>query len=170
MEHRAWEIQKAWADQFEDEVRRVVRSVAGHIVEIVPSDPVRDMEQAVDYEVRVAAGDISCRIRRAERCSYRDLTMTTRRKSGAIPEADKILEGSVRWYLYAWANGREFVEWMFVDLDVVREKKLIERARARGSRRSPDGSRFISISHEELASAGAIVASTVPVSVKWVAS
>ncbi|HEX2050420.1 MAG TPA: hypothetical protein VHJ34_07290 [Actinomycetota bacterium] len=69
----------------------------------------------------------------------------------------------MRWYLYAWAKGGGFVDWMFVDLDVVREARLIERARrARREKRLGDGSTFLYIPFLAFARAGAVVASTLP--------
>lgn len=153
--------QKAWADGHIDEINRVVRKLVGKIVDIVPTDLERDQRDAIDYEIRVASGDIACRIRRAERCRFRDLTMTALRPSGAIPEIQKVLEGRVRWYLYAWAQDGKFVDWMFIDLEVVKAQGLIEEAlKTKKFHDSPDGSRFTYIPFEALASAGAVLDST----------
>lgn len=159
----SWHHEKEWADGHREAIERVVRAVAHHIVEITPSSFQDDTEHAIDYDISLSAGAMACRIRRDETCPYRDLTMTTSRPSGARCEVDKVLGGTVRWYLYAWAEAGGFVDWMFVDLDVVREARLIERARrARREKRSGDGSRFLYIPFLELARAGAVVASTLP--------
>jgi len=100
----SFEAEKAWADGHLDEVNRVIRKLIGKIIDIIPSDPERDRSEGIDYEIKVASGDIACRIRRAERCSHRDLTVTTARPSGATPEVEKLVQGCARWYLYAWAE------------------------------------------------------------------
>lgn len=150
--------QKFWADGHINEINRVVRKVVGRIIDIVPADPERDRRDGIDYDIKVPTGTIACRIRRADKYSYRDLTLTSHRASGATPETDKILSGSVRWYLYAWAADGKFVEWMFVDLDKLRSSKLIEAALQEGNE-LPDGqgSKFIFISSEQLLKAGVVV-------------
>jgi hypothetical protein len=153
-----FEQQKAWADGHINEVNRVVRKVAGKIIDILETDPERDRKEGIDYEVKVASGNIACRIRRAH-YPHRDLTITISKPSGVKPEVDKILNGSVRWYLYAWAAEGRFVEWMFVDLDKVRELRLIEKAIERGrTQTDSEGSRFVCIPFEELEQRDVIVA------------
>lgn len=158
-----FELEKAWADGHIDEINRVIRKLVGRIIDIVPTDLERDQRDAIDYEIKVAAGDVACRIRRADRCRYRDLTMTALRPSGAIPEIQKVLEGRVRWYLYAWAQEGRFVDWMLVDLAVVRSERLIESAlKARSFQDLPDGNRFVYISFDTLVRAGAVIEATLP--------
>lgn len=157
----SFEEQKTWADGHIDQINDVVRKLVGKIIDIVPTSPERDRTEAIDYEIKVPTGDIACRIRRAEHCYSRDLTVTTLRPSGAIPEVQKILQGCARWYLYAWAHQGCFLDWMFVDLDVVRREELLEGAiRMKRQRTLDDGSRFLFISFEELHKRGAIVDST----------
>lgn len=153
-----FERDKEWADAHLDEIYRVVRDVGGEIVTVTPSSFERDTTEAIDYDIVVAAGHMSCRIRRNRR--ERDLTMTTRRPSGVTPEADKITAGSVRWYLYAWAEAGRFVDWMFVDLDVLRRERLIDQALDRHQTRCCDGSKFLFIPFGDLARAGAILRSS----------
>lgn len=155
-----WLHDKAWADNHLNCVNEVIRSVAGRIITIEESPLHQDMHEAIDYKVEVASGEVACRIRRAARCHYRDLTMTANRPSGNRSEIEKILQGSVRWYLYAWADAGRFIEWMFVDLDVLREKQLIHSALAKKQkRRGADGSEFIWITAAELEANGAIIQS-----------
>lgn len=150
--------QKAWADSHINEVNRVIRQVVGKIIDIRPTDPERDRKYGIDYEVRVVGGNVACRIRRADRCEFRDLTITVRRPSGVTPEVSKILNGSVRWYLYAWAADGRFVDWMFIDLDKVRALRLIENSLERGrTRPDPEGGVFACIPFQELRDRGALV-------------
>lgn len=160
----SFEVEKAWADGHLDEINRVVRKLIGKIIDIVPTDLERDRTEAIDYEIKVPSGDIACRIRRAERCRYRDLTLTALRPSGAISEVQKILQGHAGWYLYAWAQGGVFVDWMFIDLDIVRQRQLIqETLRLRQYRDLPDGNRFIYIPYQALDECGAVVDSTIDI-------
>lgn len=158
--------QKAWADNYIPEVNRVVRKIAGKILDIDVADPQRDRLEGIDYEVKVVGGSIACRIRRADRYGFRDLTITVSKPSGITPEVEKIRNGSVRWYLYAWAAEGHFVDWMFVDLDKVRALSLIERSIDRGRKhRDPEGGVFVCIPFSELEKNGAVLAyemNTVP--------
>ncbi|HWC14117.1 MAG TPA: hypothetical protein VG929_05935 [Actinomycetota bacterium] len=157
---QSWKLEKAWADGHRPAIEEVVRSVAGTIINIQVSSFQEDTSEAIDYDIQVESGAMACRIRRADRVAYRDLTMTSFRPSGAPPEVDKIRKGRVRWYLYAWARQGGFVEWMFVDLDVVRRKGLIEEALKKDSEVVlRDGSRFVHISFDELDREGALIAS-----------
>jgi hypothetical protein len=137
--------QKSWSDGHIDEVNRVVRKVVGKIIDIVPTDPERDRLEGIDYDIKVAAGTIACRIRRAE-YPYRDLTMTSHRKSGVRAETDKVLHGTVEWYLYAWAARGRFREWMFIDLRKLKMTGLIEAAKRNGdAKKDASGNTFIYI-------------------------
>ena len=157
----SFQAEKAWADGHLNEINRVVRKLIGKIIDIVPTDLERDRIEAIDYEIKVPSGDIACRIRRAERCRYRDLTLTALRHSGAISEVQKILQGHAGWYLYAWARDSVFVDWMFVDLDVVRDREVIQNALKRKQYRDlPDGNRFLCIPFGVLHECGAVVDST----------
>jgi len=73
---------------------------------------------------------IAVRMRRLKICGkYRDLTIQTQQASGNRHNTEyvKIFEkGFVRWYLYCWTRNDKIKEWMFVDLDTLRDKKLIE--------------------------------------------
>jgi hypothetical protein len=149
--------QKSWSDGHIDEVNRVVRRIVGKIIDIVPTDPERDRLEGIDYDIKVAAGTIACRIRRAE-YRYRDLTMTSRRVSGARAEIDKIRSGSVRWYLYAWAADGKFQEWMFIDLEKLRARGLIDTAMREGNtKQDASGNTFIYIPFGRLLKEGVVV-------------
>lgn len=151
---QSWQLDKAWADGHLAEIKRVVGIVVSRIVDVTPSSYGRDTRGAIDYDITITAATMACRIRRAVGCPQRDLTMTTARPSGTTPEAVKIARGDVRWYLYAWAESGRFVDWMFVDLHVVRSKDLIA-----GARRQPTryGGEFLYIPSGELTEAGALV-------------
>lgn len=150
---------RSWADGHIDEINRVVRKVAGKIVSIQASDEVKDRRDGVDYEVAVSGGNVACRIRRADKYTFRDLTLTVSRPSGVRPEIEKLSSASgPAWYLYAWAHAGRFVEWMFVDVGKLRKSGLLARSQdAAYCRRSPDGSAFLFIPVPDLFEAGAIL-------------
>lgn len=76
------------------------------------------------------SNSIAVRMRRLKICGkYRDLTIQTQQASGNRYNTEyvKIFEkGYVRWYLYCWVRNDKIREWMFIDLDILRDKKLIE--------------------------------------------
>jgi hypothetical protein len=157
MTHPSFAEQKSWSDGHIDEVNRVVRKVVGKIIDIIPADPERDRKEGIDYDIKVKAGTIACRIRRAQ-YPHRDLTMTSRRISGAKAETDKILSGSVSWYLYAWAAQRRFQEWMFLDLQILRVRGLIQAAIREGNEnRDAYGNSFIYIPFGRLLNEGVVL-------------
>ena len=147
-----WEKDKAWADQYLPEIERLVRQVAGHIVEIRLGTDAEDMTQATDYVVEVSSGAIACRIRRDT--AYRDLTIRASRPTGARTELEKIREGWGRWYLYMWVSGSDVEEWMFVDLDKLRDSGLLD---GKERRRNPDGVTFLPIPKFTLWDSGCLV-------------
>ena len=136
----AWQRDKAWADGYLSQIEAVVRSIAGKIVEFRPGTDQEDQKEATDYVVHVASGTIACRIRR--NCRYRDLTIRSSRPSGAQTELAKIREGWGRWYLYMWVRDGKVEEWIFVDLDKLRQGGLLD---GKERRRNPDGVTFLPI-------------------------
>jgi hypothetical protein len=129
----------AWADTYLPEIKRVLRTLAHRIITISIASDEDDTKYATDYRVTVEAGSVACRVRRPN-CSYRDFTLRHSRPSGVETEEQKILAGYCRWYLYAWAqDARRFAEWIFVDLDRLRECDIIAMAPL-GT--NPDGVRF----------------------------
>jgi hypothetical protein len=155
--HSRFDEQKSWSDGHIDEVNRVVRKVVGKIIDIIPTDPERDRLEGIDYDIKVAVGTIACRIRRAG-YRYRDLTMTSHKISGVRTETEKILSGSVGWYLYAWAADGRFREWMFLDLDKLRVSGLIQTAIRDGDEKNDaSGNSFIFIPFQRLLAHGVVI-------------
>lgn len=156
-----YENDRSWADDHIDEINRVVRKVAGKIITIEQSDALRDRRNGVDYEVSVSGGDIACRVRRADRFSFRDFTITTSRPSGVTPEIEKIrTPQGPRWYLYAWAARGRFAEWIFADVAKLVESGLLDRAAdEQHLKKCNDGSVFLFIPVADLVAADVLVAS-----------
>ncbi len=106
--------------------------MAGRIVEVREATTDEDTRHATDYVVTVGSGDIACRVRDWDSwLKHGDLTIRSRRPSGAKTELAKIKEGFGRWYLYAWVAKDESAidAWMFVDLDKLRETDLLHSFR-----------------------------------------
>lgn len=116
----AWERDKEWADTFLPEIERVLRSASPYMVTVEIATDDDDQRHATDYVLRVSSGAVACRVRDAARCPWRDLTLRSGRDSGATTELGKILKGWADWYLYAWADGDRFIDWVLVDLGAFR--------------------------------------------------
>jgi len=123
-----WQRDKRWADQHLPEIERVIRSVAADIISIDVASDLADQSFATDYIVKVAAGDVACRIRRWQHwLRFHDFTLRCWRPSGVETEFAKIRKGYGRWYLYAWAKpDLAFGAWVVVDLDKLRDSGLLD--------------------------------------------
>lgn len=114
-----WQRDKAWADRYEPVVKKILKANVGEMVAIDAAIDFEDQKQATDMVVRVPAGAVALRIRKDT--TKRDLTLRSRRTSGAKTEYRKIVkDGFARWYLYAWTDGDRIVDWMLLDLDKFR--------------------------------------------------
>lgn len=149
---KGWERDKAWADGYLPQIEVAVREVAGQIIEIREGTEDEDQKEATDYVVHVASGTIACRVRR--NCRYRDLTLRASRPSGVRTELAKIKDGWGRWYLYMWADEDSIEDWIFVDMDGLRDSGLLNGERRQ---RNPDGVTFLPLPVPELDAAGCLV-------------
>jgi hypothetical protein len=149
-----WQARKAWADQYTDQLLAILQPLVGKIATIRPADQQSDMKRATDLIATIPEGDIGIRVR--DRIEYRDLSLRSRVSSGMTSEVPKIKAGWCTWYLYGWVDNDDKVsDWMFVDMNVFREKKLWEGAVEKDNW---DGkSSFILVPWRKLADAGAVV-------------
>jgi hypothetical protein len=148
-----------WANGYLGEVERVLKGLAHQIITISVATEKEDTKYATDYRIIVEAGSVACRVRRPG-CHYRDLTIRHSRPSGVDTEEQKILAGHCKWYLYAWAlDNKRFAEWIFVDLDQIRESNVICDAPIR---RTPQGQQFRTISIDTLSNNGCLIEHKVP--------
>lgn len=139
----------AWADRFLPAIGRILQLNASGIVNFKIAPPDEDMEQATDIVLDTIRGQIAVRVRRDD-CSFRDLTIRSRRSSGSETELSKIKRGFARWYLYCWVGEQDEIgDWILVDLDRLRETHLLEKPR--DEKRNKDGQTwFIYINYKEL--------------------
>lgn len=122
-----------WSDGFYkiDEINRVMYKVlktsACDIIDLQSASEEDDYKRSIDYEITIKSGKIACRIRNIEEMfdqSWRDFTIRSK-NNGHITEIDKLQTAEVRWYLYCWAYGKRIVDYIFIDLDILREKNLL---------------------------------------------
>ena len=139
-----------WADGHLPAIKEILEQNAGHLLSVEVADAARDLRMATDLVIRVIGGDVAVRVRRAKyRNRYRDLTIRAWLSSGVKTELDKLVEGFGDWYLYAWSDGQGGLEdWFLVDLDKLRESKVLAQKMIQRNRDGRTG--FISISDKEL--------------------
>lgn len=147
-----WKTDKDWANGYASIVIGIIRKHAGKIINIEPTDGVKDILQATDFIVKAEMGDIACRIRRPEYLErFGDFTIRHSRPTGTSTELEKIKAGFARWSFYAWAvsdkSSDGFKKWLLVDLNRLRESGLLDE---RKPIPNPDGTSFIAISIPEL--------------------
>ena len=95
-----WTFDKDWADTWRPQIERELRPVVGDIVELVDATVDQDRTEGFDYLIRTKLGNVACRLRRP--CDYRDVTIRSRRDTGAITEIDKLRDGHANLYFYGW--------------------------------------------------------------------
>ena len=152
---------RKFADQFfkNKEIDKVLYKVlkvhAKDIISLEPSTLEDDYKRAIDYEITIKAGKIACRIRNLKDMknqSWRDLTIRSKNNSYTT-EIDKLQTSEVRWYLYCWAYNDKIIDWMFIDLNVIREEQVLLqdwKEQPNYVNGEPDGTAFIIIPFKDL--------------------
>ena len=146
-----------------ESIKRILRDNAGKLISIELANEEQDTKEATDLIVRADVGTIAVRIRtyrstliRGE--CVRDFTVRSRTRYNGRTEIDKLRDGFAKWYLYAWESedGRSLAEYVLVDMDMVRDAGLLDRAWQEIS--NGDGTAFIPIPLWALKHAGCLVA------------
>jgi len=104
-------------------VTTILRQNLGRIIKINVAEPEDDMQRATDMTIQVQGGAVAVRYRRGD-CKYRDFTVRSY-NNGLRTEIDKLRDGFGDWYLYCW-DGDGGIDWMLVDLQLVRTAGLLE--------------------------------------------
>jgi len=129
-----WESSKRQADKYRPEIERIIRSIAGNIIDVRESTPEEDQFNATDYVVTVSDGNIACRVREQYYwLKFGDFALRYSRPSGRITEFEKIRNGYGRWYLCAWTkrfSDNKLCAWVLVDLDRLRRSGLLDEPRS----------------------------------------
>lgn len=148
---------RAWSDLFIEPIKSILRLNSHNILSVTVSSPAQDVEEGTDYVIRVDSGNVGARVRR-EHIPFRDLTLgALQQDRQGRTEADKVLRGDPRWYLYCWTKKDRINEWMFLDMEALIRSPSINLAQKR-DRFYFDGKKsFISISIQELVEAGALL-------------
>jgi len=142
-----WNADKDWADRHWPQVEAVIRRVAGRIISVTPAELDED-RAGRDY--RVDCGGIAARLRRPD-CQYRDLTIRSWRRGGAVTELSRLLDGAADWMVYGWTNGNVLSEWVVVS---VAELLRLELHDNRSETMNRDGeTAFISIPIHDIVAA-----------------
>lgn len=156
---RPWIIDDEWARGHGKEIAKIIRSLAGEILDVRAADEDEDIHKATDIVVEVKEGDIACRIRRPGYLEkFGDMTIRYSRPTGTPTEFEKIKKGFGRWYLYMWTvwvgKDEKIESWVFIDLDCLRASGLLDNPMPIYNL---NGTSFIAISLEDLEKAGCIV-------------
>ena len=147
-----------WQERHLDEVIDILRANAHKLMDIRRSSLLDDMKNGSDIEIPATSGSIGVRMRRDT--DFRDLTIRSRRSSGATTEMEKIRSGCTRWYLYVWFEGDEIVEWWLIDIDELRDHldDMIKRGEAPETVNHDGRTAFRSISRRSIEERGAMMA------------
>jgi len=142
-----YEKDRNWSDKYLEQVAAILKKNASDLIVISIAPDEIDRTGATDMIIRIDGGDVAVRLRR-DNCTYRDLTIRSKRASGYKTELSKILEGFGDWYLYGWTNVLGIVdEWIIVSLIKLRNSGLLI---GRKDISNYDGTFFIAISAKEL--------------------
>lgn len=140
---------RQWADYFLPDIKDILIHNTHHIIKVEVANDDQDTRQATDMIITVGSGDVAVRIRRdGYKQKYRDWTIRSFRRTGNKTELMKLREGFCRWYLYCWTENNQIIDWILIDLDIVRRSGLLDKKRYQIS--NWDGTYFIAISVKEL--------------------
>lgn len=145
----------SFSEKWMNEIKSILRNNAMHIIDIEIAMPEEDMKQSTDLKIKITSGDVAVRVRRRA-AGFRDLTIRAF-SNGNETEIHKLRAGFARWYVYAWEGDGSLVDWILVDLNMMRRAGLLSENRP--ITKNKDGrTGFVSYSISELKMAGALVA------------
>jgi hypothetical protein len=145
-----------WQKKYYKDIARILRMNAPKIIKIAIADDETDMKEATDFVVTLKGGRVAVRIRKDVGGRYHDLTIRSRRRSGAKTELQKIKEGYADFYLYIWTGNENITDWWLVDVECLRSSGLLDAPR-REIWNKDGGSAFIAFVANELEKAGALI-------------
>lgn len=149
-----FDINWNWQLAHMDDIKAILKSQAMHIVDIQIASPDEDLKQSTDLKIKITTGDVAVRIRRD--IPWRDLTI--RAKNGnSKTELHKLRDGYCDWYLYLWTEDDKIVEWVFIDINKMREADMFSDQRS--VKMNKDGyTGFIKYTIQELENNNCIIA------------
>ena len=142
-----------------ESITNIIKHEAANLIEINLATEEQDTQQATDIVVATSVGTIAVRVRTYRSTiakGYRDFTIRTRSCLGNRTEIDKLREGFAKWYIYAWEDDSGKIDqYILVDMDIVRDQRLLDVARRDIS--NGDGTMFCAISIDELVVAKCLI-------------
>lgn len=136
-----YEQERAWSDQFNDEIRRII---GAQLMQVASSD--EDMQHNTDFFVVNCAGKrVASRMRRLSKFGFSDdFTIRTKRTPDAAKtEWDKLIEGWGDWLFYGFGEcdgGHPVIRhYRIADLEVLRREFGKRPAVFRNIQHNPDG-------------------------------
>lgn len=145
-----------WQKKYYSQIARILKMNASKIVKVAIADEQADTKEATDFVVTLKGGSIAVRIRKDVGSKYHDLTIRSKRRSGAETELQKIKKGYVDFYLYIWTNNESITDWWLVDVNCLHSSGLLDTPRREIWNRD-GGSAFIAFVASELENAGALI-------------
>lgn len=145
-----------WQEKYYPQIERILKMNASKIVKVSIADNDADTKEATDFVVTLKSGRIAVRIRKDIGDKYHDLTIRSKRRSGAETELHKIKKGYADFYLYIWTNAEVITDWWLVDINRLRTSGLLDIPRHETWNRD-GGSAFIALVDTELERIGALV-------------
>lgn len=149
-----YEIQRKVSDAYLPAFKDILEKNSMNFLSMKVSDEHKDMKEATDMIIKIEGGDVALRVRDAS-IKYRDLTIRSRTKFGGKTELQKLKEGFGDWYLYGWGRQRIIEEYVLVDLDRMRDFKILDKNRKEIP--NGDGTYFVNIDLGELEMCGCII-------------
>ena len=154
---RQWEINKQRSDLYINSVRQIIKDNIKYLVEVVVASNEKDTKEATDFVIVLKGGDVAVRLRFWSCYTVKqEWTIRSRLDSGMETELSKLKKGFARWYLYGWVKDNILFSWMLIDLNMVREKKLLDLPWYEKS--NHDGTHFIIVPNIDLYKHQCIVA------------
>lgn len=140
------------------QITEILKDNARYIIDVIVAPYEADTLRATDFILKVKGGDVAGRLRRPKYFNqYRDWTIRSKRISGVETELSKLKKGFARWYLYGWIKNNIIDSWMLIDLDIVRQKNLLNMPWK--EKDNHDGTWFIIIPANDLFTYGCIISS-----------
>jgi len=115
---------RAWADLLLPKIKRILLENLANISCIRTSSEEEDMKESADLIAEFLDGSpekVAVRSRDILYKKYKDITIRSKRETGAATEIDKIKGGQISYYFYHWITPDSF-EWVLLDV-----KKMIEK-------------------------------------------
>ena len=154
-----WKEQKDKVDKYNLQAIKIVKECIAKHIEVEISSIYKDQNEATDLVIKRKKEDVALRIR-SEHVWKKEWTVRSSLDSGHETELNKIRKGFTRWYLYGWAKGDTIESWIFIDLDIVREKNILNMDWSEKNNKNEfgesDGTHYISIPIKYLKDNGCI--------------